>query len=82
MEYLCVYIIYVLGMVTMLLGFYKVEEGWSFYIAAVALVSLLLLVLHTFLRRPRTVVDVYAQIAAEEVASLADIDILDTLDFS
>jgi|TARA_B110000208_G_C11534778_1_gene345662 hypothetical protein len=77
-----VYIIYVLGMVTMLLGFYKVEEGWSFYIAAVALVSLLLLVLHTFLRRPRTVVDVYAQIAAEEVASLADIDILDTLDFS
>ena len=73
-----IFVIYLLGMITMLLGLYKVEQGASFWVAAISLVVLGGLVLHTFLRRKRTVIDTkYAHIAADELDGLEDIDAMD-----
>ena len=53
------------AIVTMLLGFQQVEGGPSLWIASGSLVLLCVLVLHTFVRRKRTVVDTYAALASE-----------------
>lgn len=78
-----IFLIYILGLVTISLGFYEVEDGLTFYIAISAIAILGVLVLHTFTRRKRTVHDVYAELALDEMR-LTDLDgiDIDALDFS
>ena len=72
-------VIYVLSIITMLLGFQEVEGGLSLWIASGSLIFLCVLVLHTFFRRKRTVIDPYAALTSEiELEMTADPD----LDFS
>ena len=68
------------AIVTMLLGFQQVEGGLSLWIASGSLVLLCVLVLHTFVRRKRTVVDTYAALASEIELEMDSID--PNLDFS
>jgi hypothetical protein len=70
-----IYVIYTMGFITMLLGFYQVEVGQSFWIAVMGLSSVYAVMIWHFIKSKRTVVDdMYLHIASDELDGMADID--------
>ena len=76
-----IYVVYTLGFATMILGLSQTETGQSFWLAACALFVVYAVVLYTFVKRKRTVVDTtYDHIETDELDALDDIG--DSMDFS
>ena len=66
--------VYTFGFATMILGLSQTETGQSFWLAAISLFVVYVVVLYTFVKRERTVVDTtYDHVETDELDALEEI---------
>jgi len=69
-----IYVVYTFGFATMILGLSQTETGQSFWLAAISLFVVYVVVLYTFVKRERTVVDTtYDHVETDELDALEEI---------